>query len=364
MCGDWAIVLYRTPQFTSFFERGPTMRRIIHSLLGVGLAALASGGLAAAGQAAPTYSVVDHIQGPDGRWDYASFDPARRRVYIAHGVAVTAIDVDTKTVTAEVAKGAGLHSAFALPGGDVLVTTNGAANTAEFLDARSGAVLATVPVGQDPDAAIFDPGTGLVLVMNGHGGDVSLVDAASRKVTGVIPVGGALEFVAADGAGRAYVNIEDKGEIAVLDLKAKSVVARYSLNGCEEPSGLILAKEAGVLISACANGMAKVIRAATGEEVATLSIGKKPDAVLWDEQRRLAFIPSGGAGTLSVIAVRGPSDVAVVQTVPTQVGARTGAVDPKTGRIYLPTAKFLPAQGGGRPTIVPGSFEVLVVAPN
>lgn len=340
------------------------MRRIIRSLLGLGLMALASGGLAPTARAAPTYSVVDHIQGPDGRWDYASFDPVRRRVYIAHGTAVTAIDVDAKTVTPALAKGAGLHSAFALPGGDVLVTTNGATSAAEFIDASSGAVLATVPVGKGPDAAIFDPGTGFVLVMNGHGGDVSLIDPASRKVTGAIPVGGTLEFVAADGAGKAYVNIEDKGEIAVLDLKARSVVARYPLKGCEEPSGLIFAKQAGVLISACANGMAKVIRAATGEEVATLPIGKKPDAVLWDEARNLAFIPSGGAGTLSVIAVRGPNDVAVIQTVATQLGARTGALDPRTGRIYLPTAKFQPAPDGGRPTITPGSFEVLVVAPN
>lgn len=340
------------------------MHRLIFSLLGLGLATLVSGGFAPMAQAAPAYSVVDHIPAPDGRWDYASFDPVRRRVYIAHGTVVTAIDVDTRAVTPAVAKGAGLHTALALPGGQVLVTTNGATDATEFIDAGSGAVLATVPVGKGPDAAIFDAGSGLVLVMNGDSGEVSLIDPASRQVTGSISVGGALEFVAADGAGRAYVNVEDKSEIAVLDLKAKSVVARYPLHGCEAPSGLILAKEAGVLISACANGMAKVIRASTGEEVATLAIGKRPDAVLWDDQRKLAFIPSGGAGTLSVIAVRGPSDVAVIQTVPTQVGARTGALDPKTGRLYLPTAKFQPAVGGGRPTMVAGSFEVLVVAPN
>jgi YVTN family beta-propeller protein len=340
------------------------MRRRVTTLIQVTLSALIFAGAADAASAAPSYGVVDHIQGPDGRWDYASFDPARRRVYVAHGASVTAIDVDTRTVSADLAKGAGLHAAFALPGGGVLVTTNGATDTVNFSDAASGAVLTAVVVGQKPDAAIFDAASGLVLVMNGKSGDVSLIDAASRKVVGLIPVGGALEFAATDGAGRAFVNIEDKGEIAVLDLKAKTVVARYPLKGCEEPSGLIYARDAGVLISACANGVAKVVRAATGEAVATLAIGAGPDAVLWDEGRKLAFIPSGRAGTLAVIAVRGPDDVAVVQTLATQPGARTGALDPKTGRIYLPTAKFAPAPSGQRPTMVPGSFEVLVVAPN
>jgi hypothetical protein len=317
----------------------------------------------AAAQSPPAYAVVDHIAGPDGRWDYASFDPARRRVYIAHGAAVTAIEVDSRTVIPALAPGAGLHSAFTLPGGAVLVTTNGASAVANFIDAESGALIASVPVARDPDAAIFDPASGLVLVMNGEAGVVSLIDPAAHRVVGTIAVGGSLEFAAADGAGKAYVNIEDKGEIAALDLSARKVAAIYPMSGCEEPSGLAYVKSAGLLIAACADNVAKVVRAATGEVVASLPIGAKPDAVIWDEQRSLAFIPCGGSGTLSVIAVRGPADVAVVQTLATAAGARTGALDPKTGRLYLPTAKFLPVQPGQKKAIVPGSFEVVVVAP-
>jgi YVTN family beta-propeller protein len=317
----------------------------------------------AAAQSAPAYAVVDHIAGPDGRWDYASFDAARRRVYIAHGTQVSAIEVDSRTVVPALAPGAGLHSAFALPGGAVLVTTNGATGVANFIDAGSGSLIASVPVGEDPDAAIFDPASGLVLVMNGKAGTVSLIDPAARKAVGTITVGGALEFAAADGAGKAYVNIEDKGQIAALDLTARKVAAVYPMTGCEEPSGLAYAKSAGLLIAACADNVAKVVRAATGEVVATLPIGAKPDAVIWDEQRSLAFIPCGGSGTLAVIAVRGANDVAVVQTVTTAPGARTGALDPKTGRLYLPTAKFLPTQPGQKKAMVPGSFEVVVVAP-
>jgi DNA-binding beta-propeller fold protein YncE len=252
---------------------------------------------------------------------------------------------------------------LALPGGDVLVTTNGATNTASLIDATSGKVLAAIATGKKPDAAIFDSFTGLVLVMNGDSGDVTLIDPKTRTSVGSIAIGGALEFAASDGAGKAFVNIEDKGEIAVLDLKARSVAGRYALKGCEEPSGLAYAKDAGVLIAACANGVAKAVRASDGKEVANLAIGKGPDATLYDDGRHLAFIPAGKSGALYVIAVRGPDDVAVIGSIATQPGARTGALDPNSGKIYLPTAKFAPATGGGRPAMIPGSFEVLVVAP-
>jgi hypothetical protein len=109
--------------------------------------------------------------------------------------------------------------------------------------------------------------------------------------------------------------------------------------------------------------VAKAVSAATGKEVATLKIGARPDAVIYDAGRNLAFIPCGGDGTLTVISTKGATAV-VTGSAPTQRGARTGALDPKTGRLYLPTAKFgAPAAPGQRPSMVPGSFEVLEIGP-
>jgi hypothetical protein len=53
----------------------------------------------------------------------------------------------------------------------------------------------------------------------------------------------------------------------------------------------------------------------------------------------------------------------VVATVKTTKGARTIALDPSTGRLYLPSAQYLPAVGTARPAMAPGSFRILVVAP-
>ncbi|WP_165186686.1 YncE family protein [Caulobacter soli] len=306
--------------------------------------------------------IVDRIAGPDGGWDYANFDPVHRRLYVAHGAAVTAIDVDTGKVTPALVAAQHAHIALPLPGGDELLVTNGANDTATLVDALTGAVRATVSTGQNPDAALFDPASGLAFVMNGRSGDITLIDTKAAKAVGAIPVGGKLEFGATDGQGRVFVNVEDKNEIAVIDTAARKVVAHWAMAGCEEPSGLAYVADDHLLIAACANGKAEVVSSTSGTVVASLAVGEEPDAAFYDAQRHLAYVPSGGDGTLSVIAVRGPTDVAVIGKMATKPGARTGALDPVTGRVYLPSADYAPpAQPGGRRVAKSGTFAVLVL---
>jgi DNA-binding beta-propeller fold protein YncE len=309
----------------------------------------------------PGLKVVSRIAGPDGGWDYASFDPARRRIYVAHGDRVMAIDADTGAVTADFAQGAHLHAVVPVPGTNLLVTTNGGDASAKVLDATDGKLIASVPTAKDPDGATYDPSSGMVVVVNGDSGLVSLVDPNSAKVVGTITVGSGLEFPAADGRGKLYVNIEETGEIAVIDIDARKVLARYPMPGCKGPTGLALTADQR-LISACANGVAKILDAATGRELASLVIGARPDAVLLDGGRGLAYIPSAMTGTLAVIALSGPAANTIIETAPTQRGARTGAVDLKNGKIYLPTADYAaPAAAGQRPSPKPGTFQVLVL---
>jgi DNA-binding beta-propeller fold protein YncE len=338
--------------------------RIGRLTLAFAAVALSAAASLAAAQTPAAYSLVDRIKGPDGGFDYASFDPVHRRVYVSRVGGVTALDVDTGVVTGHLADAQRTHESLPLDGGRELLITDSGSNSARLVDALTGRPLAEIPTGQKPDAALFDPASGLALVMNGRSGDVTLIDPATEKAVGAIAIGGGLEFGAADGAGRVFVNIEDQNQIAVLDTKARTLVGRYALKGCEGPTGLVYVPEAGVLIAACANKVAKVIRAADGRDLATLAIGAGPDAVIYDAARGLAFIPCGRDGVLEVIAVRGPADIAVIQTVQTQVGAKTGAVDGQTGKLYLPTARYTVPASGGRPVAEPGSFEILVVAPN
>ena len=317
--------------------------------------------LAAAASALPVaaMSVTQRIAVADGGWDYASFDPAANRLIIARTDGVTTIDAATGKVTEKVVSANRLHAAFVIPGTAIGVLTSTTSGGAMLFNAATGAVTADIKTGPRPDAAVYDAASKTVLVMDNKDGTITVIDPVAGKAVGTVTVGGALEFAAVDGHGHAFVNVEDKGELAMVDIAKRSVVRRTKLTGCDEPSGLAYTKS-GVLIAACANGVAKSIDAKSGKLLADIAIGPHPDAVLYDAARDRAYVPSGGDGTLTVIDTKGhaPSKIA---SVATQKGARTGAIDPKTGAVYLPVARYAAAAPGERPKAVPGSVEILVV---
>ena len=311
--------------------------------------------------ATPTYKVVERIKVGDGGYDYASYDPARGRVLMARTDYTTVID--TKTGKLSQLTAAGGHMAMPIPGTNLVLLPQ-AKGTIIIVDGSADKTIGKLPGGKGPDGAVYDSFSELVFVMNHNGGDATVVDPAVQQVVATIPVGGVLEFPVSDGAGKVYVNVEDKNEIAVIDVATRKTTAHYKLAGCEAPTGLDIVPAAKLLISSCGeNGVVKVIRADTGAEIISLPIALGADAVIYDENRKLAFIPCR-SGTLEILSLADPAHIGVVQHVPTQIGARTGALDSTTGRIYMMAAKFGPsATAGGRPQALPGTFEVLVIAP-
>jgi len=316
--------------------------------------------LATAAAPAPFYHVAGSIAGPDGSWDYARVDAATNRLYVARSNAVTAVDLASGTVTSfgEIQRG---HAVVPLSGGRLLVTS-GTDGTVRFFD-KDGKQIGSVPVGNRPDAAVLDASGAHAFVMNAGGGTVSEIDTATMKVSRTITVKPALEFAAVAG-NMLYINDEDANEIEVIDIAKGTTGTPIALTGCEGPSGLGYDAKHGRLISACANGKAAIVDAKAGKLAALVDIGKGPDAVIVDEARGFAFIPCGRDGVLEILSLASPAAVTKVGQVTTEAGARTGALDPKTGAIYLPTAKTAaPAQPGGRPAPVPGSFHLVVVKP-
>ena len=313
---------------------------------------------------ASRYAVVDKIAMPDGGWDYAMIDANARRLYLGRDAGVMALDLDSKKITPVLVAGEGVHSA--LPVGDtgLVVSTNGEKNTATVFEGKSGQVKGSVPTGKMPDAAAYESKTGLVAIMNHRGGTVTLLDPKSGSAAGSIAVGGELEFAAAPGDGTVYVNVADSHSIAVLDIASKKKLRTLKLAGCEDSSGLSYDQADDLLIAVCGNGVTKFVRAKDGADIATLKTGKGSDGVIYDAERRLTFIPSAAQGTLSVIAFDSAGKPKIVQTVSTQKGARLGALDPKTGRIYLPVAKMGPPVPPNKgPSITPGTAQILVVGP-
>jgi len=308
----------------------------------------------------PLYHVVATLPAGDGGWDLASVDPVDHRLYVARSGGVTAIDLGSGKAIDPIIVGQRVHAALAIPGTHTVLMTNGETNNAVLFDGRTGRKLATIPTGTKPDAAAYDPATHTVWIMNPGSGDITVVDPKAAKVLASIVVGGSLELGVADGHGRMYVNVEDKNEVVVLDTRRRKVISRSQLQGCDGPTGIAYEPAAKEIVSACANGVA-IVSSPDGRYLATLPIGKGADGAALDPRRHLILIPAGKDGNLTVLRL-GPKP-AVVGQVATAVSARTIAVDPATGRAYLPSAKLAPAIGNQRPTPLPGTFAVLVVGP-
>lgn len=335
--------------------------KIIRVMLALSVAALTFTSLAYA-SSAPTYKIVDRIKVPDGGFDYATYDPATGRIYMARTGFTTVIDVKTNAVS-QLKSGVRGHIFLPIPGTGLAALTQ-RTGTVRLVDIAKDMVVADIPAGKNPDGATYDPFSKLVFAMNHDSGNSTVIDPATRKPVANIVVGGELEFPVSDGAGKVFVNDEFVPEIAVIDVKTRSVTGRYKLPGCEEATGLTYVAAEKLLISACGNGIAKVLQADTGKEVASLTIGKGADAAIYDVARKLAFIPCGRDGVLEVLSLADPAHISVVQHVQTQTGSRTGTVDPNTGRLYLMASKPDPnAAPGARGARLAGSYEVLVIAP-
>ena len=324
---------------------------------------VASAMIYAAALAAETaYHIEMRIKVPDGGFDYATFDPAVERIYMARTDDTTTIDVKTgKAGSLKSASGA--HIALPVPGTTLLALTE-RKGAIRLVDAATDTMVAELPAGKNPDGAAYDPVTKNVIAADHNTGEVFFVDPMAKSMTATVAVGGELEFPVSDGAGKIFVNVEDKNEIAVIDAKSKTLTGRYTLKDCKAPTGLTYVPGAGLLISTCgANGMAKVLRAADGSEAASIPIAIGADAVMYDAGRKLAYIPCR-AGVMEVISFADPMHPVLVQHVTTKEGSRTGTLDPGTGRVYMMSSDLgAPATPGGRPAPVAGTFQVLVAAP-
>jgi DNA-binding beta-propeller fold protein YncE len=307
--------------------------------------------------------IIGRVAGADGPWDYATVDSEAHRLYVARGDGVMSVNLLSGAVTPTLVPGIRVHGVLPLPGG-LAVSTNGGTDDVTLFKTSDGAILAQFPAGKKPDALVRDAKSGLVAVMNGDDGSVTLIDVDAKVVAGSIAVGGKLEFAAAAGEGRVFVNVEDNNELAELDIPDRRVVRRIPLPGCDSPTGLALDAKTHVLVSACGNGVAVAVSAVEGKVLATVPIGKGPDAVIFDAKFRRFLIPCGRDGVLTVIGEAEDGSLKVVETASTAKGARTGALDPDTGKVYLPTAEFDTAKTGERPAAKPGSFHILVLGRN
>jgi len=324
-----------------------------------------------ASAAPPAYILEKRVAiGGPGGWDYLTIDADARRLYIARSDRVQVLDLDKGVVTSEIRPANGVHGVALAANLKRGFVSNGRDNSVTVFDLGPLKTIQVVSIpAQNPDAILYVPEAGRVLTFNGRSKDITALDASTLAVVGHLTVGSKPEFAAGDGAGRAFVNLEDeKGAIAVIDVKTLSLTATWPMAGCKEPTGLAIDRAHHRLFSTCDDGVMAVTDSSNGRAVARVAIGKGPDAAAFDADQGLVFV-SNGEGTLTVVHEDDPDHYTVSATVATEPSARTLALDTKTHKVWLVAAKFGPppaateSEPHPRAPVLPDSFTALVVGP-
>ena len=305
----------------------------------------------------PTYGIVARFPiGGEGGWDYLTVDADAHRLYVSRSTHVVVVDTVGGKVVGDIPDTPGVHGIALVPRLGRGYTSNGRGDSVTVFDLKSLKTLGKIAVGGNPDAILYEPTTKRVIACDGRSRDLTFIDPDAGRVVGTVALSGKPETAVGDGR-TLFVNVEDKGAIERVDLRTMKSLGVWPLAPVEEPSGLAFDAKRHRLFAVGSNGKMAVVDSQTGKIVATPAIGDGPDAAAYDPKRDLAF-SSNGEGTLTVL--RGGS-FEPLQTLKTQPSARTMALDPKTGLLYLSAATASP--GEGRRATVPGTFTILVVGP-
>ena len=339
-------------------------------LAGLGLLSGVAAGAAADMVSAPAKMTVlqKWTLGGEGGWDYLTLDSSARRLFVSRATRVDVVATDSGKIVGTIPGTNGVHGIALAEDLKRGYTSNGKGDSITVFDLDTLKVIQEVKIpAHNPDAILYEPVGKHIFTFNGKSKDVTVLDAVKLTVIATLPVPDKPEFAVDDGAGRIYANIESEpGQMVVIDSRTLKMIATWPLPGCASPSGLAIDKAAHRLFSVCDDKVMAITDASTGKQIARATVGDGPDAAAFDATRKLVF-SSNGQGTLTVLKQDSADSYRVAETVSTQRGARTMALDPASGKVYLVTAEFGPApaataeQPHPRPVPVAGTFTLLVV---
>ncbi len=316
-------------------------------------------------QKSESFSLIKKtVVGGEGGWDYLSVDSKNQRLYVSHSTQVEVLKADTHEKIGSIPNLKGVHGVIAVPKSGRGITTNGRSNSATIFDLKTFAPIVEVTTGKNPDALLYDNFSDRVYIFNHSGGDATVVDISTGKVTGTIVLGGeGVEAGVSDEKGTIFVNLEDVNEVVSFDTKTLAIKNRWKIPG-DEPTGIAMDRETHRLFTVCHSEVMIVLDSDNGKVVAQLPIGKRVDGVVFDPSTKLA-ITSNGEGSMTVVQEVSAKEFKVLETVKTEVGARTIAIDERTHHVFVSSAQYgaTPAATAEvpnpRPSVVPGTFMIL-----
>ncbi len=313
------------------------------------------------------YHVINTVPiGGAGRWDYVTFDPASKLLFVPRSTHTQVIDPAAGKVVADIPDTQGVHGVALVPELNRGFTSNGREGTVTIFDLTTFKTLGKISAADDCDCIIYDPASKHVLTFCGDAREMipipANIDPVNGKADAPVDLGGSPEFAVSDFAGKVFSNINSTDEVAVIDTPTMKILNRWPLGKGHRPTGMSMDRKSRRLFIGCRNQVLVVMNADTGAIVATFPIGKGVDATAFDPPYALA---SCSDGTLTVVKENSPDDFALVQVLKTAPGARTMAAS--NGTIYLPTADLGPAPAPTAdrphpyPSIIPNTFKIVVV---
>ena len=304
---------------------------------------------------------------PGGKeyWDYITFDPATRRLYISHNTEVKIVDADSGAVTGSIPDLKRVHGIAIISELGRGFISDGGADEVVVFDPKTLKTTVHIKTGGNPDCIIYDPASKHIFAMNGKTNDASVIDPATAAVVATIPMGGRPEYAVADGHGLIFDNIEDKNEVVAIDSLTNTVKSRWPIAPAEEATAIDLDVQHHRLFIGGRNKVLAVMDTTTGKVIQTFPIGAGVDTNLYEPETGMLFV-AAREGLLHIFHEDTPDHFSAVETVKTEFGARNMALDPKTHRLFIDTSDFGPApaptaeQPHPQPVPVSGTFRLLV----
>jgi DNA-binding beta-propeller fold protein YncE len=337
-----------------------------------GLAFLLAGIVPLASQSTINYRLIKTVplpQAPGSReyFDYLTVDADARRVYVTHGTEVDVINADDYSLIGRIGGLQLSHGVVILKELGKGFVTDGEAKKVVIFDLNTLKVTGEVVTNQpDTDALVYDPASKYLFSINGNSKNLTVIDPVKEAAVKMLDLGGAAEFGVVDGMGTLYDNNEEKSDVVVIDTRALAIKARWSVAPAGTAVALAMDTKNRRLFSAGRKPQFLVMMDAdNGKVLQSFPISGGVDAAVFEPETGLVFV-STREGMLHIYHEDSPDKLSEVQTVKTEYGAKTMALDPKTHRVFLSTSDFDPPaapterQPNPLPRAKQGNFRVLV----
>jgi YVTN family beta-propeller protein len=278
------------------------------------------------------------LSGGATRFDYQSFDPNTRRLYVAHLGDGTMVVFDTykETLVGDVKDLSRVHGILAVSELHRVYASATGSNELAVIDDSTLQIVARAPAGDYPDGVAYASKANKIYVSDLHGKTDTVIDARTNQRITTIALGGGAGNTQYDSVSEhIFVTVHGKNELAEIDPNNDQVVAHYPLPGCQGSHGLLIDAEHRLAFVACEeNAKLAVFDLAAKKMTALHAVGADPDVLAFDEGFGRLYV-SAESGVISIFDEHGSSLEKVGEGF-FAANAHSVAVDPHSHRVYFP----------------------------